>query len=276
MRHRRAEVGRVSASPAGRPVGSVTRGTTGPDRLRRADRWMAHRPEFVRLLTARPAPLVVDLGYGDGPGTTVTWARALRAVAPDVRVVGLEIDPARVLPPTGGVEFGLGGFELAGLRPQVVRAFNVLRQYPEEGVAEAWELVTRNLAPGGLLLEGTCDELGRRCAWVVVDRDGPRTLTLAWDPAHTGAPGELAERLPKALIHRNVPGEPVHELLRRADRAWRDAAPWETFGPRQRWRRAHEMLRERGVPLEPLRPGVRDNLLTVPWSEVAPTGSGPG
>ena len=36
---------------------------------------------------------------------------------PDVRVVGLEIDPERIVPGRDGVSFRRGGFELAGLRP---------------------------------------------------------------------------------------------------------------------------------------------------------------
>ena len=43
----------------------------------------------------------------------------------------------------------------------VVRAFNVLRQYDVESVPEAWSEMTARLAPGGLILDGTCDELGR-------------------------------------------------------------------------------------------------------------------
>ena len=49
-------------------------------------------------------------------------------------------------------------------------------------------------------------------------------------------PSGLAERLPKTLIHRNVPGEPVHDaFLRDFDRAWDRAAPYSALGPRQRW-----------------------------------------
>ena len=35
------------------------------------------------------------------------------------------------------------------------------------------------LAPGGVLVEGTCDEIGRLGSWVLLDGDGPRSLTLA-------------------------------------------------------------------------------------------------
>ena len=66
--------------------------------------------------------------------TTLELAARLRTVRPDVRVVGLEIHPDRVARARAcgerrDVEFGLGGFELAGLQPVLVRAFNVLRQY---------------------------------------------------------------------------------------------------------------------------------------------------
>lgn len=191
------------------------------------------------MLRRAADPLVVDLGYGAQPWTTLELAARLRTIRPDVRVVGLEIDPTRLVPARDGVHFARGGFELAGLRPILVRAFNVLRQYPEPAVADAWATVLAGLAPGGLLVEGTCDELGRRCAWVVLNRAGPRTLTLAWDPFTVERPSDLAERLPKALIHRNVPGERVHSLLTAADRAWAHTAPWpssdhESAGGRRR------------------------------------------
>ncbi|BCB80174.1 hypothetical protein Pflav_065840 [Phytohabitans flavus] len=77
-----------------RPQGEITRGTTNPNRLRRVDRWIAAR--LGGTLRDVPDPLVVDLGYGESPVTTVELHSRLTAVRPDVRVVGLEIDPARV------------------------------------------------------------------------------------------------------------------------------------------------------------------------------------
>ena len=268
--------GRAEADRLSRPVGVVTRGTTGVNRLRRSDRWLTH-DEFVRSRILDAAdPLVVDLGYGASPWTTLELAARWRAVRPDVRVVGLEIDPARVAPARDGVVFARGGLELAGLRPVLVRAFNVLRQYPEEAVPAAWERILSGLAPGGLLVDGTCDEVGRRCAWVLLDRSGPLSLTLAWDPFSVPRPSEVAERLPKALIHRNVPGEPVHALLAAADRAWAVAAHAAPFGPRARWRAASEVLRAEGFPVRVYRRRMRDCVLSVPWSCVAPLGSQTG
>lgn len=265
-------------SPVGQPrgpiVGQPTRGTTGYNRLRRSDRWLVHSPRVRALLRDATEPLVVDLGYGALPVTTVELASRLRTVRSDVRVVGLEIHPERVrlARELAGdiVEFGLGGFELAGHTPVLVRAFNVLRQYDVADVPAAWTEMTGRLAPGGLLVDGTCDELGRRCCWVLLDADGPVSLTLACDPAHIERPSDLAERLPKVLIHHNVPGQPIHALLTAADRDWARASGQGVFGPRARWREMVRLLMRDGLPAEPQRRRLRDAVLTVPWDVVAP------
>jgi hypothetical protein len=247
-----------------KPVGAITRGTTNPNRLRRVDNFIAYRCGV--LLRDAPAPLVIDLGYGATPVTAVELrARLAAAVRADVAVVGLEIDPARVKealpyarPPL--LEFRRGGFELAGLRPVIVRAFNVLRQYAEDEVAAAWRTMT---ATGALLIEGTCDELGRIATWAVVDDGEPRTLTFSARLADLDHPSTFAERLPKALIHHNVPGHPVHELLLALGKAWEtEATP---FGPRQRWLATVRRMRDEGRPVldGPHRWGRGE--LTLPW-----------
>jgi hypothetical protein len=250
-------------------LGVATRGTTNPNRLRRVDNWIA--AHHADLLRAAPDPLVIDLGFGATPITTVELrARLAAAARPDVRVVGLEIDPVRVAaaadaadPP--GLTFAHGGFELAGLRPVLVRAMNVLRQYEESEVDEAWRVMVGALAPGGVLIEGTCDELGRLASWACVTVDGPQSLTLAARLSTLDTPATLAERLPKALIHRNVPGEPVHALIRALEEEWRDAAPYAVFGPRQRWVRAVGAVRDAGWPVLDRRARWRLGELTVPW-----------
>jgi hypothetical protein len=256
-----------------RPLGAATRGTTNPNRLRRVDNWIA--VHLCALLRGADDPLVVDLGYGASPVTTVELRSRLATVRRDVRVVGLEIDPAGVAaaapaadPPA--LEFRRGGFELAGLRPVVVRAMNVLRQYDESEVDGAWSAIRRRLAPGGVLVEGTCDELGRVASWLTVDAKGPRSLTLAAAPSTLDTPATLAERLPKALIHHNVPGERVHALLRALDEAWRVNAAYSSFGPRQRWRRSVEAVRAAGWPVLDRPARWRLGELTVAWAAVAP------
>ena len=150
-----------------------------------------------------------------------------------------------------------------------MRAANVLRQYPEPDALTAWRTVLDRLSPGGLLVEGTCDELGRRGCWVLLDTTGPRSVTFACRVDDLERPSVLAERLPKALIHHNVPGEPVHALLRDLDHEWDAAAALRAFGPRQRWIAACAGLLERGWPADVTR--ARHGELTVPWSCVAPS-----
>ena len=261
------------------PIGTVTRGTTNPNRLRRCDRWLVATQRG--RLRAAADPLVVDLGYGASPVTARELRDRLRGVRPDVRVVGVEIDPDRVAegmrmadPPS--LTFRRGGFEM-GLerseRPVIVRAFNVLRQYDESEVAAAWAEVTAHLAPGGLLVDGTCDEIGRVSAWVAVTEEGPRSLTLSLRVDSVGRPSIVAERLPKALIHRNVPGEPVHELLADLDSAWDRAAPHSVFGPRARFVETVRAVRAAGRwPIEPAPRRWRLGELTVDWTAMVPPG----
>jgi SAM-dependent methyltransferase len=208
--------------------------------LRRVDRWITWRCRD--LLTSAIEPLVIDLGFGAGPTTTVELRRRLAELNPRVRVVGLEIDRERVAaaqpfadPPW--LTFAHGGFELAGLRPHLVRALNVLRQYEESAVAGAWAEMVAALRRSGFLIEGTCDELGRLGSWACLEagRAEPVSLTLAAKLSTLDSPRTFAERLPKSLIHHNVPGSPVHEVLSALEAAWQRAAPVGVFGPRQRW-----------------------------------------
>jgi hypothetical protein len=140
-----------------------------------------------------------------------------------------------------GLSFRLGGFEVPlehGAQPTVVRAFNVLRQYDESEVAAAWAQVQSRLAPKGLLVDGTCDELGRRCTWVAVDPD--------------------------------VPGERVHAWLAAVDTAWDHAAHHAGFGARQRFLAAATALRGHGWPVLDGPARWRLGELTVGWDAVAP------
>jgi SAM-dependent methyltransferase len=276
-----------------RPDGEITRGTTNPERLRRVDRWITQAQQAA--LRAGERPLIVDLGFGASSVTTVELYRRIRAVAPDAEVAGLEIDAERValagrqlaaLRAAGdalpGLSFAVGGFELpTERRPALVRAFNVLRQYPEERAWAAWARLRAGLAPGGVLVEGTCDEIGRRAVWVTLpaaaDGGGRSLITFSARLTALERPSDLAERLPKTLIHRNVPGEPVHQFLRDFDRAWDSAAPYSVFGPRQRWLAAVRSLSAAWpVITRPPQGGYRRWRLgevTLPWAALAPPGT---
>jgi hypothetical protein len=257
----------------GKPVGNITRGTTNPNRMRRLDRWLAG-PQAWRLRAAVD-PLVVDLGYGASPATAVELFERLQAVRPDVRVCGIEIEPERVRLAKElerpGLSFHLGGFEVpVPGKPVLVRAFNVLRQYEESDVRSIWELVCSRLAPGGLFIDGTCDEIGRRMSWVAVGVGGPLSLSFSVRFGSFELPSDVAERLPKALIHRNVPGERIHEFLQAMDREWLAAAPMASFGKRQRWTAMCAGLRDAGWPVQDGPSRWRLGELTVDWMAVAP------
>jgi len=255
-----------------RPLGRITRGTTGTNRLRRIDRWIAAQP----VLRRTDDPLVVDLGYGASASTTLELRDRLARVRPDVRVVGVEIDPDRVRDAAAatrdGVAFLLGGFEVPTDRPPaVIRALNVLRQYDESEVAGAWATMTARLQPGGLLVEGTCNEIGRVASWVGLDPSGPTTFTISLRLAELEQPSIVAERLPKALIHRNVPGERIHALLEDLDRQWAVAAPLAVYGAGQRWIAAVGALRTAGWPVRDGRTRWRLGELTLDWAAVSPS-----
>ena len=258
-----------------RPVGAITRGTTNPNRLRRIDRWLV--ATCSRRLRSAGDPLVVDLGYGASPVTTLELAARLRAVRPDVEVVGLEIDPERVRAAQPfarpGVSFRLGGFELAasglgGRRPVLVRAANVLRQYDESAVPQAWATMVAGLAPDGLVVDATCDEVGRRATWLALTGSPvpqPVSLTLSMRLASVERPSDVAERLPKALIHRNRPGEPVHDWLTALDRDWAREAPLSAYGRRQRFVATVAAVREDGWPVQGPAARWRLGEVTLAW-----------
>ncbi|MFF1573134.1 class I SAM-dependent methyltransferase [Leifsonia sp. NPDC058292] len=272
---------------SGGPIGTVTRGTTNTNRLRRVDRWIGALPALRRAAD----PLVVDLGYGASGVTALELHQRLAKTRPDVEVLGLEIDPGRVrtaldqlaavrtgrtgFAADARVDFALGGFEVpipAGRRAAVIRAFNVLRQYDESEVHPAWRRLVARLQPDGMLVDGTCDEIGRICSWVGVTAAGPQHLTVSLRLAELDLPSIVAERLPKVLIHRNVDGERVHDLMVDLDRLWRIHSPLGAYGPGQRWVATVQGMRDAGWPVSGGRTRWRLGELTVDWAAVAPRG----
>ena len=263
-----------------RPEGTITRGTTNPNRLRRNDRWLAG-PQSWRVRRAAGVPIVVDLGYGASPVTAVELHTRLQAVRPDVEVVGIEIDPQRVAAgrallataPRAGLSFRLGGFEIptdGDVPVTVVRAFNVLRQYDESQVQGAWARMQARLSPDGIVVDGTCDEVGRLSTWVMLDVAGPRTLTVSLRLRGLIAPSTVAPRLPKSLIHRNLPGERIHDFLRAMDTTWAYAAPLAAYGVRHRFVESVRGLTAAGWPIIGGPGRWRLGEVTVAWDAVAP------
>jgi len=238
------------------PLGEPTRGKTATNRLRRLDLWLL-RTEPGLIAAEGPEPFV-DLGYGRLPYTTAESARALRTLNPRLPVLGVEVDRDRVEAAAPWVDplttFRRGGFELpVDGAARVVRAMNVLRQYEEDAAREAWRLMGERLQPGGLLIEGTCTPFGRLLVVQLLRKDGDALADAGLlfstnfrtpDPPR---PEAFQAVLPKHLIHRMVPGTPIHRFMQLWEAAWSRARVVKSFGRRQVWVRAAEELARDGV-----------------------------
>ncbi|MDH6532421.1 hypothetical protein M2119_000658 [Aurantimicrobium minutum] len=267
------------------PVGNITRGTTNANRLRRVDRWIQTWP----ALRSSSDPLVIDLGYGASAATPVELATRLRKTRADTELLGLEIDPDRVTvaqteltrwlseglvspEQAQSISFARGGFEVpvpGNRKPVVIRAFNVLRQYDESEVQAAWDLMVARLQPGGVLVEGTCDEIGRISSWIAVTHEGPQTLSIALKLDAIELPSIVAERLPKSLIHHNVPGERIHDFLTALDKQWLTHAPLSNFGATQRWIATAQGMKDTGWPVLGGKSRWRLGEITVDYAAVS-------
>ncbi len=241
--------------------GQVTRGKTAPNRLRRVDHFLcAYDPA---LISRQGTALYVDLGYGSSPGTTLDSARRLRQLNSELPVLGVEIKQERVdraLPFCDRLtDFRLGGFQLplhsGSETVRLVRAFNVLRQYEE---AEALPAITRlmgQIAPGGLLMDGTSDPHGRVWTASLIRRGAEpgafhlEALVLAVNLKTGFDPELLQTRLPKSFIHRVVPCDPVFRFIEDFRSAARDTRGSETWGPRAWFTAAGEALIQRGYDI---------------------------
>ena len=223
----------------GRPQGQPTRGKTTQNRLRRVDLFLAwYAPDLLRRDDSAFADAwLVDLGYGAEPFTTLEMAQRLRRLNPRLPVLGVEIDPDRVaaaLPYSDDLtHFRRGGFNLPLARHldgrpetvRAVRAFNVLRQYDETDVAGAYVALAHGVLPGGLLVEGTSDPLGRIWVANVLRRAAapvwePEALVFSTNFRGGCEPAMFQAVLPKNLIHRMQPGEPIWVFMQ----AWKAAA----------------------------------------------------
>lgn len=260
-----------------KPIGAVTRGTTNPNRLRRVDRYLCALPVLRKVSN----PIVVDLGFGASPITAVELLARCQTVNPKTRVVGVEIAKERVergrLIASPNLQFELGGFETPlpiefgeTAKADVIRAFNVLRQYDEGQVSDAWKLMQSRLTADGVLIEGTCDEIGRLASWVTLNQHEATHFTVSLRLAQLENPSKVAERLPKALIHHNVKGEPIYEFLAALDKLWQSHAPLGVFGSSQRWIAVCKSMTEAGWPIKQETKRWRLGEITVSWKAVAP------
>ena len=263
---------RVSKKPEGQP----TRGKTASNRLRRVDNFvLLYEPSLLTRTDGLFADsLFVDLGYGFDARTTLESAARFRRVNPDLKILGVEIEKERVeaaLPDADEKTFfRLGGFNLPlrqGERVRLIRAFNVLRQYEEKDFAPAYERLAQYVLPGGLMIEGTSNPFGSIWCANVVRRseDGKPALPKEHRAGLSKVEGwemealvfstnfrmgfdieEFQTILPKNLIHRVVPGEPIYNFFEAWKGATAETAATKTYGAKQWFTAAAERLIERG------------------------------
>ncbi|MFN8496011.1 MAG: hypothetical protein U0350_50940 [Caldilineaceae bacterium] len=269
---------------AKRPEGQPTRGKTAPNRLRRVDSFvLLYDTPLLRRTTGDFADaLFVDLGFGAEPVTTLESAQRFRQVNPRLPVLGVEINRERVtaaLPYADQTTFfRLGGFNLPLQRKadgaletvRLIRAFNVLRQYAESEVADAYARLGSYLLPGGLLIEGTSDPTGRIWVANVLRKptgSNPETplqmeaLVFSTNFRDGFDPTVFQTRLPKNWIHRVVPGEPIYAFFHAWKQATLETAPLQVWGPRQWFMASVRHLAERGYRLTLRRQWLRKGYL---------------
>jgi hypothetical protein len=249
-----------------RPQGQITRGKTAHNRLRRVDLFLArYDPTLLRRSDGPFArALLIDLGFGAEPFTTLETARRLRAINPDLRVLGIEIDRERVVAAQAfadeQTQFRWGGFNLplgnhSDGEPETVRAvraFNVLRQYEEETVASAWADMAAGVLPGGLLVEGTSDPFGRIWVANILRRQkgpewSPEALVFSTNFRGGCEPAQFQPVLPKNLIHRVREGEWIYDLFAAWKRAALRTQPLRAWGLRTWFRASAYALAAEGI-----------------------------
>jgi len=249
-----------SPFPGKKPEGQPTRGKTAANRLRRVDNFLLlYEPSLLTRRDGRFAQaLFVDLGYGFEARTTLESAARFRRANPDLRVLGVEIDPERVQAARPFADektfFRLGGFNLPlleGETVRLIRAFNVLRQYEQGDFAPAYERLAQYVLPGGLLIEGTSNPFGSLWAAHVARRtEGAGWNFEALVFSTNFRPGfdvqEFQTVLPRDLIQRVVPGEAIHDFFEAWKRAALETIAARAFGARQWFGAAAQALAGRG------------------------------
>jgi hypothetical protein len=247
-----------------KPQGTVTRGKTAPNRLRRVDHFLLnYDPALIRRNDGGYArAMFVDLGYGAEPVTTLESAQRLRQLNPRLPVLGVEIDADRVAAarPYADAQtfFRRGGFNLplnAGSESvRLIRAFNVLRQYDEAAVTEAYAHLAEHVLPGGLMIEGTSDPFGRIWVANLLRKQNsagwqPEALVFSTNFRTGFDPVEFQTRLPKNLIHRVVPGEPIYDFFRAWKQAILETQSVKVWGLRQWFAAGAQNLAARGYQI---------------------------
>ncbi len=243
-----------------KPIGSITRGKTASNRLRRVDNFiLLYEPSLLtRTDGLFQRSLFVDLGYGFDARTTLESAERFRRVNPNLPILGVEIDNERVeaaIPYADEItHFRLGGFNLP-LQPtesvRLIRAFNVLRQYEEKDFIPAYEQLAQYVLPGGLMIEGTSNPFGsiwvanlarkmESGSWKMEALVFSTNFRMGFDIT------DFQAVLPKNYIHHVVPGESIYDFIEAWKRSAAETSPAKVFGLKQWFAASAQSLAAKG------------------------------
>ena len=168
-------------------------GNTSPGRLNKLDEFLElYEPSlFNQQASTRsgcaPQDVCVDLGFGDTLDTLAALAARFsrRRRQGSLAVIGTEAEPGRLnsgkaalralgADDSAAVELRLGSEFQLPLRPDespvLIRALNVLRDYQPQQARDALRRLAAQLAPGGLLVEGSASTPGHLAVVALVRR----------------------------------------------------------------------------------------------------------
>ena len=247
------------------PVGQITRGTTG------------HQPAAPR----RPLDRAASRRCGAPPtrsSSTSATARARsprssctpgsRGRGPTSRSLGLEIDPGAGArrarsSPTCGRRDAVRADRACRSRSAASRCRRPTGGGPRSSARSTCcgsttrrrsrrlaHACPRGCAPGGLLVEGTCDELGRVASWVAVAADaGPRTLHDLAAARRARAPSIVGRAAAEGAHPPQRARRARPRAARRLDARVGRARPLSAFGPVQRWEARARGAADAGWPV---------------------------
>lgn len=233
------------------------RGRTAPGRLAGLDAWLL--AEEGALLASPDPAVVVDVGLGDQPWTTLELRDALAPVHPHLRLIAVDVAPSRVaVARAAGLDAVVGDLDLPlpeGATARLVRVLNVLRERPPDAVAAAHARLGARVRPGGLVIEGNAARGGEALVAHLLRRTPEglvrEGLLFTTNGARGFSPVMFLHQLPRDL-RRRARGTAIEALLLR----WQALADQAGGGDAAaRFARSAEALAEEGAPVR-WRPGA--------------------
>ncbi len=225
-------------------MGRQTRGKTKPHRHLMWLKWLELRFNQSNEFCDRS---IIDLGYGEKPYGVTELFDATRVFSPPPTIIGIESAEHRhrqaiaLDHPEISFVFGTGD-ALAHCQPspKIIRALNVLRQYPPEEVASIRTLWLQACPIDALLTEGTTDRDGDALAMWCQSRQEPRSLTFGVSGRRGFAPNQLMAVLPNDLRWLHPKPTWLERLFKEWTLAW--ARSEANFDPLKRFNLSIENL----------------------------------